>query len=694
MKRIKAVVFTIIACPLVWALRAEDADTTKISNQVSLDEVVIQSFKQERSLNTAPLAASAVNGTMLRNREVTNIKEVSSLIPNLFIPDYGSKLTSPVYIRGVGSRVNSPSVGLYIDGMPYFEKSAFDFDFSEIDQIEVLRGPQGTLYGRNTMGGIINVYTKSPRKYQGTNLRFTAGNYGNLRGSASHYGKLSDRVSFSVSGDVINTDGYFTNEYTGKKADDLFSASGRVRLEWDVTDRLRLRLISNLDHTEQGGYPYALYDTLSQSAGAVNYNDYSSYKRLVSTSGVNLEYSTDLFRINSQTSYQYISDEQNIDQDFSPANTLFVTQRQKQHLISEEFNIKSNGSGRYNWLFGAFGFYQGIDNKLNLEYKSRGFSERKNFEMPTVGFALYHQSVIDDLFVDGLSLTLGLRYDYERVKDDYIGYRDSAQTSRQTVEFNEKLSFSQFTPKIALQYTFTPGKMVYATVTKGYKTGGFNTSFGTSEDRTFKPEQSWNYEIGTKLDIIDQYLNAELTLFYIDWRNQQISQQIPIKGGNMLKNAGKSESKGVELSLSGRLFNGFLWQAHYGYTHATFREYKFNDKVDYSGKYLPMVPQNTFTLSGDYTLSSVFNTIDRMTFSLAYTSTGRIYWKETNAVSQSRYGMLNGKVTMTKGICSLSFWAKNITNTKYTAYYFEMGKNGFGQKGKPFTFGGSIAMNF
>ena len=143
MKTIKCIA---VGCVCSLVVHAGEADTTKISNQVDLNEVVIQSFKQERSLNTAPLAASAVNGTMLRNREVASIKDVSSLIPNLFIPDYGSKLTSPVYIRGIGSRINAPSVGLYIDGMPFFEKSAFDFDFSEIDQIEVLRGPQGTLY--------------------------------------------------------------------------------------------------------------------------------------------------------------------------------------------------------------------------------------------------------------------------------------------------------------------------------------------------------------------------------------------------------------------------------------------------------------------------------------------------------------------------------------------------------------------
>ncbi|MDD2437146.1 MAG: TonB-dependent receptor [Massilibacteroides sp.] len=675
-------------------LCAEELDTMKISNLVELDEVVIQSFKQDRRLETAPLAASAVNGATLRHREVTGIKEVSSLIPNLFIPDYGSKLTSPVYIRGIGSRINAPSVGLYIDGVPFFEKSAFDFDFSEIDRIEVLRGPQGTLYGRNTMGGIINVYTRSPRKYQGTNVSFTGGNYTYLKGSASHYGTLSDRVVFAVSADVQNQDGYFKNEYTGEKADDLFSASGRVRLEWEMTDRLTMRVMSSLDHTDQGGYPYAPYDSTKQVADKVNYNDYSSYKRLLSTSGLNMDYRADRFRVGSQTSFQYLSDDQEIDQDFSPADRYFVTQKQKQRMFSEELNVKSNLGTDYQWLFGAFAFYQGIDNTVRMNYKERYYFTHKDYDMPTYGAALYHQSVFNNLLTDGLSLTLGLRFDYEHAENDYVAKKETETDSKETDHFDAKLSFKQLTPKVAIQYTFPAGQMVYGTATKGYKTGGFNTSFSTDADRTFDPEYSWNYEVGAKAALIPGVLSAEFAVFYIDWRKQQISQSIASEQGSMLKNAGKSESKGVELSLHGSPFNGFLWQLQYGYTHAKFKEYQRSATIDYGGKFLPMVPRNTFSLSADYTLSSVCKAIDRMTFSLAYTGTGKLYWTEANEASQSRYGLLNGKISVTKGIATLSVWAKNITNTDYTAFYFEAMGSRFAQKGKPFTFGGSIAMSF
>jgi Outer membrane receptor for ferrienterochelin and colicins len=165
----KFIFLTICILSFGLQLHAEEVDTLN-SRSIFLDEVVVQSFKQNKSYRMEPISASAFSSTGIVNRNITGIKEFSALVPNLFIPDYGSKLTSPVYIRGIGSKINAPSVGLYVDGIPYFEKSAFDFDFSEIDRIEVLRGPQGTLYGRNTMGGIINVFTKSPLEWQGSSL--------------------------------------------------------------------------------------------------------------------------------------------------------------------------------------------------------------------------------------------------------------------------------------------------------------------------------------------------------------------------------------------------------------------------------------------------------------------------------------------------------------------------------------------
>lgn len=678
------------------AMQAENSESDTLNlRQIKLDEVVVQSFKQDKSLRLAPLSATAVTGTAMQNRNITGIKEFSSFIPNLFMPDYGSKLTSPVYIRGIGSKINSPSVGLYVDGIPYFEKSAFDFDFTEIDRIEVLRGPQGTLYGRNTMGGIINVYTKSPLKYQGTNAFISNGNYDYQDYALSHYGTVGKKFGYSVSGNFNKSGGYFTNRFTDKKADNQKAGSARIRLEWQLRKNLSLQLMSSFDRSNQGGYPYAVCDSLTHTSGDVNYNDYSFYRRTLSTTGATLQYATPHFSLSSQTAFQYLSDEQGIDQDFSAQSIYFARQNQKQRMVSEEFNIKSNTNQRYKWLFGAFGFWQGIDNTITLDYLTQKYSTRKLYDSPTYGFALYHQSTIDRLLTDGLSLTLGIRYDYERASTDYLAYKDADnQPAAQTDAFYSKLNFSQVTPKVALQYVFPSSGTLYATVAKGYKTGGFNTSFERDADRSFRPESSWNYELGAKHPFLDKRLNAEVALFWIDWKNQQINQPLPSGKGSMLKNAGRSVSKGIEVSLQGNLLNGLMLQLNYGFTHATFREYRKDSKTDYAGHFLPMVPSHTFAAGADYTFSNPCTHIDRFTLSLNYTGTGRIYWNEDNRISQPYYGQLNAKVSATKGFITFAIWTKNLTNTQYTAFYFESMGKGLAQRGRPFTIGGNIQLSF
>lgn len=671
---------------------AEDRDTLH-TRHVTLDEVVVRSFKQDKSLQLSPLSASAVTGTAIRNQNITGIKEFSSFIPNLFMPDYGSRLTSPVYIRGIGSKINSPSVGLYVDGIPYFEKSAMDFDFTEIDRLEVLRGPQGTLYGRNTMGGIINVYTKSPLKYQGTNLYISNGSHGYLNYSLSHYGTLGKKFGYALSGNYNKNDGYFTNLYTGKKADNQKAGSGRIRLEWKLQPNLQLALTSTFDRSNQGGYPYAACDSVTHQPGNVDYDRYSYYKRTLSTTGMSVDYTTDLYSLTSQTAFQYLSDHQGIDQDFSPQALYFARQDQKQKMVSEEINIKSAGTGRYKWLFGTFAFWQGIDNTVILDYLSKAYSTRKRYDTPTYGIALYHQSTIDRLFTEGLSLTVGIRYDYEQASTDFQSFKESKEEATAMDNFYSKLKFSQLTPKIALQYFFPSSGMLYTTVTKGYKTGGFNTSFERDEDRSFRPESSWNYELGAKHPFLDKRLHADIAFFWINWKNQQISQPLPSGKGSMLKNAGSSQSKGVEISLQGNLLNGFMVQANYGFTHATFKRY-LNNQNDYAGNRLPMVPSHTFSAGADYTLPNLWNYIDRITFSANYTGTGRIYWKEDNRVSQPYYGQLNAKVSATKGFITFAIWAKNITDTKYTAFYFESMGKGLAQRGRPFTIGANVALSF
>ena len=549
-----------------------------------LDDVTVKATKETHKLREVPGSVSILGNISLEKNQTNSLKDITAVVPNLYMPDYGSKLTSPVYIRGIGSRINAPSVGLYVDNVPYFEKSSYDFDLLEIDRIEVLRGPQGTLYGRNTLGGIINVYTKSPFREQGTRLYLSGGTYGLFKVQATQYFKAGRRAAFSVSGGINHRDGFFTNEYTGENSDELNSYTARARAEVFITESLKAEYVLNYENSSQGGYPYMIYhDTLTEPK--VNYDSYSYYDRAIVSNSLLLKYELPGVLLNSTTSYQYTDDFQAIDQDFTPASLFFVTQGEIQNMFSQEFTIKPSRERRYRWIAGAFFFRQVLDRGVSLAYGEDGVtrynlpgptSTLKTYDTPTSGAAVFHQSTINDILIKGLYLTAGIRFDYEKSTLGYEYYRTINDNTTLLDEFVSDLDFYEFLPRLAMGYTIAGDHNVYLSVAKGYKTGGFNSTFEREEDRSFMPEESWNYEAGIKSVLLKNRLYGDFSLFYIDWRNQQIYQTVPSGQGSMLKNAGRSVSKGVELSLTALLPFETEVNFSYGLTNAKFTEHKVN----------------------------------------------------------------------------------------------------------------------
>ena len=686
MQRLLFIVFFLSISRLIFAIEPD----TAYADKINLDEVMIVGFK-ENQRNLSPVSASLLNSRFLNNNEIQSVKELSSLLPNFFMPDYGSKQNSPIYIRGIGTRINAPSVGFYVDGVPHFEKSAFDIDLNEISNIEVLRGPQGTLYGRNTIGGTINVYTRSPLDFQKSTAKLGYGAYNDLLFSASTYNKLSESFGFSASGKFHKNDGFFTNEYLNEKADKSNNASGRLGFVWKFAPLWSARLSASYDYTDQGGYPYGVYQADTKEVAPVNYDARGLYRRNLVTSGLNIQYMGKSFCFNSQSSFQYIDDKQGIDQDFTPKSSLYVIQKQKQKMFSQELTLKSAGDKRYEWIVGAFAFRQGVENTLRKDLFTKGYKEMKFYDIPTTGIAFYHQSTFH--VTDRLSLSAGVRYDYEHATDDHSAYKQpfSSEVREPLQGFNSKLSFQQFTPKASVQYRTGSNQLLYATVSKGYKAGGFNTSFRTDDERTFDPEHNWNYEVGSKLSFFNGRLTTDLCLFYIDWRNQQIAQTVP-GVGNIQRNANRSVSKGAEFSLQAKPLENFFVQLNYGYTHATFIDYLPNSKTDYSHNFLPMVPRHTVSLNAGYTFYQPLACIDRLAISGGVTGNGPLYWNEDNLVRQNFYCLLNMKVAASKGRFTWEVWGKNLTNTDYLSYYFVAGGS-FAQKGKPITFGTSLIIN-
>ena len=670
-----------------------DADST-VFKTVGLSEVTVVEFKKTKE-NLATNSVSIVDSGFVNRHELQSITELTAVVPNFYMPEYGSKQNTPVYIRGVGAKTKGSAVGFYVDGIPHFENSSFDVDMSNIASVTVFRGPQGTLYGRNAIGGIINVTTVSPLTYQGTQFKLGYGSHNDALFQFSHYNKLGSKMGYSVAGGYHYNDGFHRNMFTNKYADQLKDAYGRVALVWLLDNKWFLRVNSMLDYSNQGGYPYGKYNRLTGETEPVNYNRYSSYRRLLSTSGLNISYAGENISFSSQTAFQYIRDRQGIDQDFTSNDTYFVKNRLKQTMLSQEFMLKSNNSSRYQWLWGAFAMTQHINNTVETQYITKDNAFPTHYRIPVNALAIYHQSTIK-LF-SGFSFIAGLRWDYENstlnyLRETYQLSTDGARTEVKNV--NSSLHFNQITPKFALQYQDERNNnSYYFSVTRGYKAGGFNQTFQKEEETSFGPEYNWNYELGGKVHLLKDKLYAEAALYYIDWRQQQVNQTVP-GVGNVIHNAGHSSSKGFELALNSSPLKNLSIAISYGYTYAKFIEYQKSAKLNYSGNMLPMVPRNTLSCSASYALyPSSTSFIDKIVLTAGLTGLGKIYWAEDNEVAQNFYALLNAKISITSGIFTWECWGKNITDTHYNTYCFKSSAD-YAQIGKPAYFGTSLLVKF
>ena len=759
-------------------------DTTKV---IDIEEVVvIASPKETSKLRQLPSSVSLISQKDMQANHITSLKSASSIVPNFFMPDYGSRLTSAMYIRGIGSRINTPAVGMYVDNIPYLDKSAFDFNFYDIERIDILRGPQGTLYGRNTMGGLVKVHTRSPFSYQGTDVKLSYGSGNNHRSaSLTHYHRISERFAFSAGGYYEGADGFFTNSFLNKKVDDMQAGGGRIRAIWFASDDWKFDFNVNYDYTDEGGYPY--YNKENQIA----YNRESTYRRGLLNTGLNIEHQADNFIFNAVTGFQHLNDRMHMDQDFSPSDTYTLEQKQRINSISEEITFKSKPGKAWQWTTGLFGFYQNMNTNgpvifykdginflnttingyfpdlsqmgmsMNLGIKNENLNIPSTMDTPSWSTAVFHQSTFH---LGNWELSAGLRLEYEKMQMDYNSHAstlfDYSLSSRMMpIELKDlkadyqaigklKNDYTQLLPKAAIKYNFDSKNNLYASVSKGHRSGGYNvqmfsdivqnglqnsiktsikngvgeklngfaqmgmpatvigmingmleqylttSDINVAESTTYKPEYSWNYEIGTHLNLFNGKLQADFAAFYMDTQDQQIAKFAESGLGRITVNAGESESYGVEANLVASLNKNLQLNASYGYTEATFVKYNAGKDEDYSGNYVPFVPRHTMNIGGSYSFFFNNSWAQSLTLGANATGAGKIYWTEANNASQDFYTSLNGYISLKTQSVQIDLWGRNLTDNEYTTFYFETMGRGYEQRCKPLQVGVDVRLHF
>ncbi len=722
------------------SLMAEPSTTEFADTVMTLPPVSVTYIKSGAQPDRVE-AVTTLGQAEIERLNLVNIKQVSEIAPNFYMPQYGSRMTSSVYVRGLGTRIYQPVVGLNIDNVPLINKDNFDFDLSDITRIEILRGPQNILYGRNTMGGLINIYTLSPLSFEGVKLQAEYGSANSYKATAGIYRRLARTLGMSLNLYATGTDGFYHNTYDNSKVGRERQWSARWKTQWRPGSSLMLENTATISKSQQNGYPYE-----SVATGRIAYNDTCFYRRLTVTDGLTANWKTGNVSLSGIASFQYINDNMTLDQDFLPLDYFTLTQRRHEFAFTADVVAKGNADTCYNWLAGAFAFTRRSDmdapvtffdyglssliennaNALNPQYPIRWDQRHlllgSDFIMPANGVSVYHESSMQ---LNPFTITFGLRWDYEHTSIRYHSSSSSTYTIYDATDpANEQVykghipveiddrgklskSFSQLLPKLAVSYTLPSGLgNLFASVTKGFKSGGYNTQmfsdvlqqrimgqmgiaerYDVDDIISYAPEKTWNYEIGAHLAMFDQRLKLDMAAFWIECRDQQLTM-FPEGSvtGRIMANAGKSRSRGVEVSAEVSLPADLKLRGSYGFTDARFTDFS-NGKTNFAGCRVPYAPSNTLFLGLTYRHGFRHGVIDMITANLNTRGFGSIYWDEANTLSQPFKMLLDASVRADRGDFSIEFWADNITSTRYATFYFVSIGNSFLQRGNPFTCG-------
>ena len=724
----------------------------------TLDQsMVSSSIKLMQPVSRLSSPVSSVTSKEFEGRGLNSPKMLSSLVPNLHMPDYGTSMTSTIYMRGFGSRIDNPVLGLYIDDIPVLDKNNYELELMDIRRADLLRGPQGTLFGRNSLTGVLSICTLDPSAAQGGKAVLEYGSANTFLAKGSWYGP-----SLGIVAAYRHSDGFYVNEFDGRDIDRYDSFSMRLSGGKDRKDGARIDNTLSLSVLKQGGYPYRRL--VDEGVGdpayggillPVCYNGDSGYRRLSAIGGTRLRKDIGDYQMRRMSSVQVLLDRMDMDQDYTPESVFTLRQTQKQVALTHEYVFKpSNPSETWDWQSGAFAFWRynnmdgpvhflpdgvhglildkanaGIPDPYWLDFQEDDFVINSKFNIHTYNVALYHESY---LTFGKLRLTAGLRLDHE---GNFMKYRSDAFLNyiftpimkdykgfEIVYEGNENNFYFELLPKLSAIYDFGSVN-VFATISKGYKSGGFNTQLfsdilkgqmmtammddlgvhfpnsdpGLGADATsYKPETCFNFETGVRYSKNfnpDHRLSASASAFYIDCTNQQITVFPPGKNtGRRMDNAGKSKSYGAEAELSWTLRN-FSLTGSYGYVHATFKEYS-DGNYDYSGNRIPYSPEQTLFVRGSYNLPISRGILHGISLSADVNGVGKIWWNEDNTYVQPFYALCNADVQFDFGKIDVYLRGRNLTGHEYDTFYFKSMGNSFLQHGKPSSYTAGIRYEF
>lgn len=643
----------------------------KSLEEMDIETITVTARKQKENIQEIPTAITVFNGQSLADRQVERIEEMGAFVPNLVFMGEGQTGRFTPSMRGLNapSFTLSTPTGLYVDGIPILNGVGYVSEFLDLERIEVLRGPQGTLYGKNTEAGVINIISRQPDNI----FRGKITGQGSSWLSKEAGDGLGGRFSLSVSGPVVDDtlymaiaglytrhDGFIENSITGDVMDDRESWFGRGQVRWTPTAQLDISLIASrneynddaprVNYTDAGangsGLPAPEYRSIP-----VNMKGYN--ESVVDSQAMKVVYAANEFlTLTSVTTNRVYHEDTGADWDFSQMTLGHNIIDRDYEKVAQELRL-DYAKDRWKWLVG--GYCDKDENGTGYRNLSDipKFAEVTDRSIEGSSYAVF--SHLTCPVTERIGLIAGLRYEHQ----------DSEFTdSKNGREFDD--SWDMVSPKAGVEYQISSDIMTHATVAKGYRSGGFNTHAPTDnpEFQSYDAEELWSYEVGIKNALLDNRLILNATAYYMDIEDMQVSEAVIVEGANQsttyVTNAAEATSKGIELECTGRVTKELTLSGSFGWNDFEFDRFK-DATGDYEGKQNPLAPQYTFNLGALYrNASGMMARVDVI-------GCGKTYMDKRNDLERDAYELVNMKVGYESETVDIYLYGKNIFDEDYTA---------------------------